>query len=99
MFSQAYDDADKKLRNLTNGFFLVNKSIIPFLIYFKKMKPIFTINKDTHQPEYQYKWVIFSSYYVFMPSVWKMFDSHEKEQLFTKKWEKREMTQKTQKTL
>ena len=75
LFSQDYEDMDKKLRKLSTRLFVLKKSSIPFFIKRNIIAKSIDIDKDTHQIIDRYSFVLFSGYYVFMPKTWKYFDS------------------------
>ena len=79
VFSQSYDDMDITLRRLAHDFFLVKKSLIPFFIVVKRIKRKVGIDENTHQIAdlYRFGLPILDDVYVFMPSVWKLFDSYD----------------------
>lgn len=75
-FSQSHDDIDVVLRRLCNRMYYLKKSIIPGFVRRREIIRKFTINKDTHQPEFTYHWKFLGKKYIFCPPLWKMFDSH-----------------------
>lgn len=85
-FSQYWNDIDIKLRNLSTSLYLIKPSIIPFFVVRKKIKKYIGINKDTKEIVDEYSFVPFSSFYFYSPSVWKMFKTHDKEELPIKKF-------------
>lgn len=78
VFSQFWNDPDKKLRDLTTRIFLIKKSIIPFFISRRQIKKWVGINKETNQIEDQYKFVFLSRKLIFAPATWKSFNTHER---------------------
>ena len=89
IFSQFWEDPDKKLRDLTTRIFILKKSIIPFCISRRTIKKWVGINKETHQIEDQYKFVFMSRKIIFAPKVWKMFNTHDVYSLPYKKFKYR----------
>lgn len=75
IFSQDYEDMDKKLRKLSTRLFILKKSMIPFFIKRKLIYKKIDIDKDTKQIIDAYGFVLFSGFYIFMPKTWKNFDS------------------------
>lgn len=86
VYSQSFIDMDVTLRRLCDQIYLVKRSIIPFLMYSRRIGVKIGINQDTNQIEEQYFFVPFSRRYKFMPRYWKMFDSWAAPQLESKKW-------------
>lgn len=89
-FSQYWNDIDIKLRNLSTRLYLIKPSIIPFFIKRKTISKrigIHDLNKDIID---EYSFVPFSGFYFFAPSVWKMFKTHDKEDLPVKEFKKYE---------
>lgn len=80
-FSQDFEDMDKKLRKLATRLFLVKKSAIPFCISRRTIRKKIDINKDTGEIIERYYFVKFSRRFFFAPLVWKMFNSHSREEL------------------
>lgn len=77
IFSQSYEDMDKKLRDLSTELYFLKKSLLPFFIKSNKIKKYIEIDKETHQIVDGYKKELFSGFYVFMPKTWKYFDTKE----------------------
>lgn len=85
--SQFWNDIDIKLRNLSTKLYLLKPSIIPFFVCRRTIKKRIGINNETKDIIDEYSFVRFSSYYFFSPSVWKMFNTHEKDELEEKEFE------------
>lgn len=49
IFSQGYDDMDKKLRTLASELYLVRRSLIPFHIVLRRIRKRVGINEMTHE--------------------------------------------------
>lgn len=81
VFSQDFEDMDKKLRKLATRYFLIRKSWVPFCISRKMIGKKIDINKDTGEIIERYYFVMFSRRLIFAPLVWKMFNTHERELL------------------
>lgn len=69
--TQAIDDADKKIRNLTVGFYLLEPSIIPGINKFTAIVPFFDI--INFKPTSGYRWG--KSQYFLTKPLFKLFDS------------------------
>lgn len=78
MFSQAYNDADKKMRDLSTRYYVVKRSIIPYFIVMRRLSKRVGIDKMTKQiiDEYYYFPWLFGTRYIFMPSLWTLFNSY-----------------------
>ena len=81
IFSQSYRDMDLKLRDLSTKYFLMKKSIIPFLFTSRQIKKYIGINKEQQQIDDLYDFVPFSLKYTYGPRYWKYFDSYERKEL------------------
>lgn len=89
LFSQQWEDPDKKLRDLTTRIFVVDKSFIPFLIKVTRIsKDNCHIDKNTRQIVDGYKKVLFGGFYIFSPKLWKCFNSYDRPVLKEKDWVK-----------
>lgn len=88
IFSQDFEDMDIKLRKLATRYFLIRKSSIPFMISKKLISKKIDIDKQTGQIIERYSFVMFSRRFIFAPAVWKMFNTHEREELPHKKFRK-----------
>ena len=77
IFSQSYEDMDKKLRDLSTELYFLKRSLIPLFVKSEKITKFIMIDKDTKQIQDGYKKVLFSGFYVFMPKTWKYFDTTE----------------------
>lgn len=77
MFSQSWEDMDKKLRALSTRLFLLKRSIIPFFIKRKMISKKIDIDKDTKQIIDSYAFVPFGGRYIYMPRTWKSFNSFD----------------------
>jgi GTPase SAR1 family protein len=84
-------DIDLKIRNLTETILVVNKSILPYFINIRKIKTRIDISEDQSAIVQMYSWKSFflgGWSWVFMPTLWKMFNSHYQDKLTTKVWDK-----------
>lgn len=86
VFSQGYDDMDKKLRLLAQKLYVVKKSLIPFLIYRQQISKRVGINDMTKEICDEYYFVPFGRTYIFSPVLWKMFNTYARKVLPEKKW-------------
>lgn len=80
IYSQSYEDMDKKLRDLTQQFFLVKGSLIPFTRLAVPIRFKVGINELTNDITDMYYFdpfpvSLFTSTRIFCPVYWKMFDS------------------------
>lgn len=83
-FSQYWNDIDVTLRRLSTRLFLLKKSIIPFFIVRKKIGKRISIDEQTKQIIDEYYFVpffFFGTKHIFSPTLWKMFNTHEKKEL------------------
>jgi len=87
MFSQDLD-MDIKLRKLATRYYLIKKSFFPFCISRKTIAKKIDINRDTGEITDFHYFVKFSRKLIFAPGVWKMFNTHEREELPYKKFRK-----------
>lgn len=90
IFSQDYEDMDKKLRKLATRYFLVKKSILPGFIYRREIRKKIGIDKITKQiiDEYSFSFFLFGTKYIFCPKLWLMFNSYNYKELPKKDFEK-----------
>ena len=86
MFSQSVD-VDIKLRNLSKRYYLVSKSFIPFCIKRKLISKKIGIDRMTKQMIDEYYFPLFGTRLIFIPKLWKMFDSYDFKELPEKNWE------------
>jgi len=79
IFSQDYEDMDKKLRKLATRYFIVKKSIFPGFVYRREIKKKIGIDKMTKQiiDEYSFTFFLFGTKYIYCPKLWKMFNSYD----------------------
>jgi hypothetical protein len=86
IFSQGYDEMDKKLRILAQRLYVVKKSLIPFLIVRKSIKKRVGIDEMSKQIIDEYFFVPLGFKYIFAPSLWKMFNTYSRKELPQKEW-------------
>lgn len=77
IFSQDYEDMDKKLRDLSTRFYLIKKSVIPFFIKTRLITKYIGIDKESKQIIDEYSFVPFGSKYIYMPRTWKAFNTYD----------------------
>lgn len=89
VFSQSHEDMDITLRRLAQRFHVVKRSLIPFFISIKPIRRKVGIDKNTHQiiDAYSFPPLGIGTKRVFMPTLWKMFDTYEHDELPPKEWE------------
>lgn len=94
VFSQSFDDMDITLRRLANSYFLVKKSLFPYFIKVKKIYRKIGIDENTHQLTdlFNFGLPFLDDQYVFMPTLWKMFDSYDAPELPRKEFPKWDRT-------
>lgn len=75
LFSQFWDDVDKKIRTLTNKIYVIRRSFIPFFVMTKEIRSSIGIS-DEHQIIMQYDWkMLFPRKHYCVLSARMMFDS------------------------
>lgn len=77
VFSQGWDDLDKKIRDLNTDMYICRRSLIPYIVTYKRIKKRPDIDKQTKQPIDAYRYTLFGAHRIFMPPLWKYFDSYE----------------------
>ena len=75
VFSQGYDDMDKKLRTLAQRLYVVKRSMIPFFIVRKEICKKIGINDMTKAICDEYFFDKGKTRWFFAPKVWKMFNT------------------------
>ena len=88
IFSQGFDDMDKKIRTLAQKLYVVKRSLLPFFIKRKRIAKRVGINEMSKEIIDEYYFVPLSSRYIFSPLVWKLFNTLSRDQLPEKVWEK-----------
>lgn len=86
LFSQGFEDMDKKLRELCSDMFIVRHSFIPGFIVRRRISKSPRLDKDTHQPIDFYDYVPFGSKRILARPLWKYFDSFDRMGLPDKVW-------------
>lgn len=88
IFSQGYDDMDKKLRTLATKYYIVKRSIFPGFITRKLINKRLGIDKNTKQIIDEYGFAILGTKWIYCPKLWKMFNSCSYKEMPTKKFRK-----------
>ena len=88
IFSQGYNDMDKKLRDLAQRLYVVRKSILPWFVYRRRIRKKVGINEYTKEIIDDYEFVPWSRKYIFCPPLWKMFNTISRKPLEEKEWER-----------
>lgn len=91
VFSQTYDDMDKKIRSLAYRLFVVRRSLIPLVVSVVPIRRSVGIDEQTHQICDFYKFDpllirLFTTKRIFIPKYWKYFDSYSAPALPAKKF-------------
>lgn len=86
VFSQGFDDMDKKLRTLAQRYYVVKKSLIPFFIYRQRIGKRVGINEVSKEIIDEYFFVPFGRRYIFSPLLWNMFNTISREDYPEKEW-------------
>lgn len=88
VFSQGYDDMDKKLRVLAQRLYVVKRTILPWVICRKRIGKRVGINEVTKEVIDEYFFVPLGTRFIWSPSVWKMFNTVSRKDLPQKEWER-----------
>lgn len=86
VFSQGFDDMDKKIRTLAQRLYVVKKSIFPWFVYRRQIRKKVGINEYSKEIIDEYDFVPFSKRYIFAPLLWKSFNTISRKQLIEKDW-------------
>lgn len=86
VFSQGFDDMDKKIRTLAQRLYVVKKSIFPWFVYRRQIRKKVGINEFSKEIIDEYEFVPFSRKYIFCPPLWKSFNTISRKQLIEKDW-------------
>lgn len=95
VFSQTYNDMDKKIRDLAQRLYIVRRSLIPFHVVCIPIRRSISINEQTKEITDAYSIdnllvSLFTAKRCFMPLYWKYFDSYSAPELTRKEWKKYE---------
>ena len=88
LFSQHYEDIDKKIKTITENICVVTRAFVKYFIRVKKIRSYIEIN-DEGQIVLKYDWVpriLGGVKWHFAPVVWGTFDSWSHEELPEKEW-------------
>lgn len=90
VFSQSFEDMDVTLRRLAQNFYVVKRSLIPYMVVIKRITRKVGIDDNTHQITdcYSFGFPILDTKRIWCPPLWRMFDSYEFDPLPQKQWEK-----------
>lgn len=88
VFSQSHEDMDITIRRLAQKYFLVRKSLIPYFIVCKSIGRKVGIDETTKQLTDQFFFKPFGSKWIFSPPLWKLFNTHSRDELPEKEFEK-----------
>lgn len=88
IFSQGFDDMDKKLRTLAQRLYVVKRSLIPGFVYRRQIRKKVGINEYSKEIIDEYEFVPFTRRYLFGPLLWKSFNTISRKQLIEKNWPK-----------
>jgi len=89
LFSQHYEDIDKKIKTITENICVVTRSPIKYFIRVRKIRSYIEINEEG-QIVLKYDWVpriLGGVKWHFAPAVWGTFDSWSHEELPQKDWQ------------
>lgn len=78
VFSQGFDDMDKKIQTLGSHYYIVRQSLFGNFIVTKRIRKSPQIDKMTHQPIDEYTFMPFSTKRVLKRPLWKYFDSFDR---------------------
>ncbi|MBO5341028.1 MAG: hypothetical protein J6A62_08535 [Oscillospiraceae bacterium] len=83
VFSQSYEDMDITLRRLAQNYYLVRKSLIPGFIVIRLIRRRIGIDDQTHKvcDLYAFGTPVLNTQWVWMPRLWKLFDSYDAPEL------------------
>lgn len=87
VFSQGYNDMDKKIRDLAQRLYVVRKSILPWFVYRRRIRKKVGINEYTKEIIDDYEFVPWSRKYIFCPPLWKTFNTISRKPFPEKDWE------------
>ena len=88
VFSQGFDDMDKKIQVLGTHYYIVRQSLLGLFIVTRRIIKSPQIDKLTHQPIDEYSFVPFSTKRVLKRPLWRFFDSFDRMDLPVKVFEK-----------
>lgn len=80
VFSQSYEDMDITLRRLQTCLYRTSRTIVPGVFMARRIVPVISIDRDTHQITEQYRWSGLPRFYCGF-RYWPMFDSYQAPEL------------------
>lgn len=80
VFSQSYEDMDITLRRLQTCLYRTSRTIVPGVFMARRIAPVISIDRDTHQIAEQYRWSGLPRFYCGY-RYWPMFDSYQAPEL------------------
>lgn len=86
VFSQGYNDFDKKIRDLAQRLYILKASILPFFIVSTRIRKKIGINELTKDIVDEYYLSRFEFKLIFSPPLWKLFSSWDHPSLPEKEW-------------
>lgn len=86
VFSQGFDDMDKKIRTLAQRLYVVKKGLLPWFIHRRQIKKRVGINDMSKEIIDEYYFVPWSTKIIFSPPLWKMFNTISREEYPRKEW-------------
>lgn len=86
VFSQGFDDMDKKIRTLAQKLYVVKKGLLPWFIHRRQIKKRVGINDLSKEIIDEYYFVPWSTKIIFSPPLWKMFNTISREEYPEKEW-------------
>ena len=84
IFSQGFDDTDKKITTLGTDYFIVRKNWLLPICTFRRIRKTPQIDKQTKQPIDAFDYKPFSFRFVYFPRLWSHFDSFDRMDLPSK---------------
>lgn len=87
VFSQSWEDMDKKIRLLGRNLFLIQKSLIPGLFFRRRISKRVGINDQSGDIVDEYRFVPWTRRYIIGRRYWKYFDSFVCPPLPDKHWD------------
>ena len=89
VFSQSYEDMDVTLRRLAQNFYVVRKSLVPFCVVARRIRPAGRGGGPTKQIKGldSMGFPVLDTKRIFSPPLWKLFNSYSRKELPEKEWE------------
>ena len=86
VYSQSFDDMDITLRRLADRYFLITRSVLPWLSCIREIDRKIDIDEQTHQISDSYFFRLLP-HFLWLPTYWSMFDSWAAPVLAEKQWD------------